>query len=204
MTLFQEMVRQKVGVTWDCTNGVIAASCEDDVIAAATESGCIGLIIGMESGNREILRRIRKPGTVEREHRPVVQWIQQIIVELRRKHLLDQMMRQLSAAAVCKQDVRVIRERNRTGEALPVLRFGQVRLRTKCVGGQAGAGEIKSVFFHALISRGVIAHELHKLSMPSMVPACMVHKHERTVAGNELDAVSFTISLHAGRKILGA
>ena len=32
---FNEMVRRKLPVTWDATNGVIAASCTDEVIAAA-------------------------------------------------------------------------------------------------------------------------------------------------------------------------
>jgi len=65
MELFEEMVRRDLGMTWDCTNGVLAASCVDEVIAAAVESGCIGLNIGMESGNPEILRQIRKPASVD-------------------------------------------------------------------------------------------------------------------------------------------
>ena len=63
--LFNEMVRQKIRITWDCTNGVIAASCTDEIISAAAESGCIGLTIGVESGNPGILRQIKKPGTVD-------------------------------------------------------------------------------------------------------------------------------------------
>lgn len=63
--LFNEMVRQDVGITWDCTNGVIAASCTEELMAAAAESGCVGLNIGMESGNLQILREIKKPGTVK-------------------------------------------------------------------------------------------------------------------------------------------
>ena len=66
LELFNQMVRQKVEVTWDCTNGVIAASCTDELIAAAAESGCIGLNIGMESGNPKILRDIKKPGNVHK------------------------------------------------------------------------------------------------------------------------------------------
>ncbi len=64
LELFNEMVRQNVGITWDCTNGVIAASCTEEMIAAAAESGCIGLNIGMESGNPEILKIVKKPGKV--------------------------------------------------------------------------------------------------------------------------------------------
>ena len=63
--LFKEMKRNKVGITWDCTNGVIAASCTERIIAAAAESGCIGLNIGMETGNPEILKRIKKPGKIK-------------------------------------------------------------------------------------------------------------------------------------------
>lgn len=65
LKLFHEMVRQNVDMTWDCTNGVIAFSCLDEIIQAASESGCVGLTIGMESGNPQILREIKKPGTVE-------------------------------------------------------------------------------------------------------------------------------------------
>ena len=65
ISLFNEMVRQNLDMTWDATNGVIAVSCTEEVISAASASGCIGLHIGMESGNPEMLLRIRKPGTVK-------------------------------------------------------------------------------------------------------------------------------------------
>jgi radical SAM superfamily enzyme YgiQ (UPF0313 family) len=65
LKLFNEMVRQDVGITWDCTNGVIAYSCTEEIIAAAVASGCVGLTIGMESGNPEILKEVKKPGTVD-------------------------------------------------------------------------------------------------------------------------------------------
>ncbi len=64
MNLFETMVRRGWRGTWDCSNGVIAASCSSEILSAATESGCIGLILGMESGNEQILKEIRKPGTV--------------------------------------------------------------------------------------------------------------------------------------------
>jgi len=64
LQLFSEMVKQNVGITWDCTNGVIASSCTDEIIEAAAESGCLGLNIGVESGNPDILRKIKKPGNV--------------------------------------------------------------------------------------------------------------------------------------------
>lgn len=63
--LFNTIAKSNLGMTWDCSNGVIAAACKEEVIDAAEKSGCIGVNIGMESGNREILKSVRKPGTVE-------------------------------------------------------------------------------------------------------------------------------------------
>jgi len=63
--LFNGMVARGLEMTWDATNGVIAASCTEEVVAAMAESGCIALNIGMESGNPEILKQVKKPGTVK-------------------------------------------------------------------------------------------------------------------------------------------
>jgi radical SAM superfamily enzyme YgiQ (UPF0313 family) len=63
--LFNEMVRRNLKMTWDASNGVIASSCTDEIIGAAAESGCIGLHIGMESGNPQILLQVKKPCTVD-------------------------------------------------------------------------------------------------------------------------------------------
>ena len=50
----------------DATNGLIAHSItKDGVVEAMNESGCIGCYIGIESGNRDILKKIKKPGTIE-------------------------------------------------------------------------------------------------------------------------------------------
>ncbi len=65
ISLFETLTKRNLDLTWDATNGVIASSCTDEVIHSAAESGCIALNIGMESGNREILKSVRKPGTVE-------------------------------------------------------------------------------------------------------------------------------------------
>jgi radical SAM superfamily enzyme YgiQ (UPF0313 family) len=64
IALCNEIVRRNLGITWDATNGVIAASCTEELIAASAESGCIAVNIGMESGNPQILKGVRKPGTV--------------------------------------------------------------------------------------------------------------------------------------------
>lgn len=65
ISLFNEMTRRNLGMTWDASNGVIAYSCKEEVIAAAESSGCVGMNIGVESGNPQILKEIKKPGTVE-------------------------------------------------------------------------------------------------------------------------------------------
>ena len=65
IALFNEMVRRNLKLTWDASNGAIASSCTEEVISAAVASGCIALHIGMESGNREVLRQIKKPGKPE-------------------------------------------------------------------------------------------------------------------------------------------
>jgi radical SAM superfamily enzyme YgiQ (UPF0313 family) len=65
LSLFRGMARRDLGLTWDATNGLIAASCNEELVEAMVESGCVAVNIGMESGNPTILRQIRKPGTVE-------------------------------------------------------------------------------------------------------------------------------------------
>lgn len=64
MELFNEMVKRRLNMTWDATNGVITASCREEIVHAMAESGCIALNISIESGNPEILKQIKKPGTI--------------------------------------------------------------------------------------------------------------------------------------------
>src|SRR5262249_31439714 len=64
IALFNGKVQRNLKMTWDATNGVIAASCTEEVVRAMAESGCIALNIGMESGSPDILRQVKKPGTV--------------------------------------------------------------------------------------------------------------------------------------------
>lgn len=64
LQLFNGMVKRGLSMTWDATNGVIAASCTHEVVHAMAESGCIALNIGVESGNPEILKQVKKPGAV--------------------------------------------------------------------------------------------------------------------------------------------
>jgi radical SAM superfamily enzyme YgiQ (UPF0313 family) len=65
LELFNAIVQRGLKITWDCSNGVIAAACAEDVIAGAAAAGCLGLVFGVESGNPQVLRQMRKPGTVD-------------------------------------------------------------------------------------------------------------------------------------------
>lgn len=62
ITLFNEIVKNNLKITWDAMNGVIAASCTDEVVSAMASSGCQALNIGVESGNAQIQHKIQKPG----------------------------------------------------------------------------------------------------------------------------------------------
>ena len=65
-SLFNEIVKRNLDITWDASNGIIASAAvvKEDLVAAAAESGCIGMYFGIESGNDEILKRIKKPSGV--------------------------------------------------------------------------------------------------------------------------------------------
>lgn len=65
LRLFRGLADRKLDLTWDATNGLIAASCSEEMADAMEASGCIGARLGIESGNTEILRQIKKPGTVD-------------------------------------------------------------------------------------------------------------------------------------------
>lgn len=60
------VIRENIQVTWAANIGVIAVCLTDDILDLMARSGCIGFRIGIESGNDEILKRIRKPATKPR------------------------------------------------------------------------------------------------------------------------------------------
>lgn len=62
--LFSEIADRHLGITWDASNGVVASSITAALVKSARNSGCIGLTIGIESGNQDILRTIRKPSGI--------------------------------------------------------------------------------------------------------------------------------------------
>ena len=67
MDLFNKIVKEKLEITWDASNGLIASAAvaHPELIDAAEKSGCIGAYFGIESGNDKILRSIYKPSGVK-------------------------------------------------------------------------------------------------------------------------------------------
>lgn len=61
--VLKQMVEQKLNLTWAANNGLIASSLDEELLRLMIASGCIGFRIGIESGNDEILKKIRKPAT---------------------------------------------------------------------------------------------------------------------------------------------
>jgi len=52
-------------LSWSAQNGLIAYDLEENILGKMRDSGCVGFKIGVESGNSEILKQIRKPGTLD-------------------------------------------------------------------------------------------------------------------------------------------
>lgn len=65
MVFLEEIIRRKLDITWDASNGLIAAFITPPIMDAMVASGCVGFNLGIESGNPQILREVHKPGTVD-------------------------------------------------------------------------------------------------------------------------------------------
>ena len=62
--LFKGIIyRNYKDLKWASTNGIIAAFIDEEAMNLFRDSGCVGFRIGLESGNSEILRNVKKPGT---------------------------------------------------------------------------------------------------------------------------------------------
>ena len=58
-------LRQKHPITWSANNGLIAASITQKLLDLMKTSGCVGFKIGFETGNKDFLKQVRKPGSVQ-------------------------------------------------------------------------------------------------------------------------------------------
>lgn len=61
--LFKRLAQELPQLEWIANNGVIAGAVTEDIIYWMVQSGCKAFKVGIESGNEEILRRVKKPGT---------------------------------------------------------------------------------------------------------------------------------------------
>ena len=64
---FQELLRAVIergwDIRWSANNGMIAASIDEETMGLIRDSGCIGFKIGIETGNPDMLRAVKKPAT---------------------------------------------------------------------------------------------------------------------------------------------
>ena len=58
-------IRKQYGITWAANNGLIGASLDEETLALIRDSGCVGFRIGIETGSSQMLKRIRKPATLD-------------------------------------------------------------------------------------------------------------------------------------------
>ena len=63
MEVLQRIKEENLNLTWAANNGLIAAAVDEEILQVMIESGCVGFRIGVESGNEQMLRQIRKPAT---------------------------------------------------------------------------------------------------------------------------------------------
>jgi len=61
--IFQGIIDAEFNISWAQNVGVIGCSLDRGLVALMVKSGCIGLKIGIETGNEDILRKIRKPAS---------------------------------------------------------------------------------------------------------------------------------------------
>jgi radical SAM superfamily enzyme YgiQ (UPF0313 family) len=62
----QRLSQADFEITWAADIGLIAVYLEEALLELMARSGCVGFRIGVESGNEEMLRRIKKPATKEK------------------------------------------------------------------------------------------------------------------------------------------
>ncbi|MDP3920167.1 MAG: radical SAM protein [Candidatus Omnitrophota bacterium] len=61
--LFKGLAEQVPGLEWICNNGLISAAVTDEIMEWMVKSGLRAFKIGIESGNDEMLHKIKKPTT---------------------------------------------------------------------------------------------------------------------------------------------
>ncbi|MFC1570455.1 B12-binding domain-containing radical SAM protein [Candidatus Omnitrophota bacterium] len=63
--ILQTVVDKGWDISWSANNGLIATSLDDEILGLMRDSGCEGFKIGVETGNPEMLKKVRKPATLD-------------------------------------------------------------------------------------------------------------------------------------------
>ncbi|MBF0454443.1 MAG: B12-binding domain-containing radical SAM protein [Magnetococcales bacterium] len=71
--ILRGIIRRQWKITWSANNGLIVAAIDDQTMSLIRESGCIGIKLGFESGNQEMLRTVHKPGGTLQKYRDACQ-----------------------------------------------------------------------------------------------------------------------------------
>lgn len=70
--IFQGIVDRKFDVTWSVPNGVAVQTLDDEVLELMKESGCYAVSIGVESGDKYVLKEIIKKPIILSKVKPVI------------------------------------------------------------------------------------------------------------------------------------
>ena len=65
LRMFNEIALRLPGITWAANNGLVVHSITAEMMQAMEKSGCISFKVGLESGNELVLKRVRKPITLD-------------------------------------------------------------------------------------------------------------------------------------------
>lgn len=58
-------LHEEYGITWAASNGLVAASIDEELLELMSLSGCNGFRMGIESGNEEMVRHLRRPSSLK-------------------------------------------------------------------------------------------------------------------------------------------
>ncbi len=61
--ILRTIIERKWDIRWSANNGVIAATVDEETLALMRDSGCIGFKVGIETGNPDMLKKVKKPAT---------------------------------------------------------------------------------------------------------------------------------------------
>jgi len=65
LLLLKKIIEKGWKITWSANNGLIATSLDRETMSLMRDSGCIGFKVGIETGNEEMLKIVKKPATLD-------------------------------------------------------------------------------------------------------------------------------------------